>query len=232
MTDLILSGNREQITMSSREIARVVESRHDNVRRTIETLAARQVIQLPQSEEVKNHLGQTVREYMVGKRDSYVVVAQLSPEFTAKLVDRWQELEQKATASLPDFTNPAVAARAWADEVEGKQAALAQLEQSRPYVEFARQVEVSPGAISVAEAAKIIGSGQNRLMAFLRQKGWVSRRNEPYQRVIEAGYLDVKVNRYNDPDRGLKDSLTTLVTGKGLRKLQQMWATQQSLELQ
>jgi hypothetical protein len=28
-----------------------------------------------------------------GKRDSIVVVAQLSPEFTARLVDRWQELE-------------------------------------------------------------------------------------------------------------------------------------------
>ena len=29
----------------------------------------------------------------VGRRDSIVVVAQLCPEFTARLVDRWQELE-------------------------------------------------------------------------------------------------------------------------------------------
>ncbi|MDP1165211.1 phage regulatory protein/antirepressor Ant, partial [Klebsiella pneumoniae] len=28
-----------------------------------------------------------------GKRDSIIVVAQLCPEFTARLVDRWQELE-------------------------------------------------------------------------------------------------------------------------------------------
>lgn len=231
MTDLILSGNNEP-TMSSREIARVVESRHDNVRRTIETLVARHVIQLPQSEEVRNHLGQRVREYMVGKRDSYVVVAQLSPEFTAKLVDRWQELEQQAVATLPDFTNPAAAARAWADELESKQAALVQIEQSRPYVEFAKQVEVSAGAITVAEAAKIIGAGQNRLFHFLRCKGWITRRNQPYQRHIESGYLDVKLQSYDHPDFGLKEKITTLVTGKGLRKLQQMWAIQQSLELQ
>lgn len=46
--------------------------------------------------EVKNHLGQTVIVYQVCKRDSFVVVAQLSPEFTAALVDRWQELERQA----------------------------------------------------------------------------------------------------------------------------------------
>lgn len=30
-----------------------------------------------------------------GKRDSIIVVAQLSPEFTARLVDRWKELEEE-----------------------------------------------------------------------------------------------------------------------------------------
>lgn len=95
MTDKPLQVNTGQVTMSSREIADVVESRHDNVRRTIETLAARGVIQLPQTEGVKNHRGQTVSEYKVCKRDSYVVVAQLSPEFTARLVDRWHELESR-----------------------------------------------------------------------------------------------------------------------------------------
>lgn len=63
------------------------------MKRTIERLADRVVIQLPPLEEVKNHLGQTVEEYRIGKRDSYVIVAQLSPESTARLVDRWQELE-------------------------------------------------------------------------------------------------------------------------------------------
>lgn len=82
-------------TMSSREIADLVNSRHDDVKRSIARLADRSVIQLPPLAEVKNHLGQTVAEYLVCKRDSFVVVAQLSPEFTAALVDRWQELEQQ-----------------------------------------------------------------------------------------------------------------------------------------
>lgn len=85
------------LTMTSREIADLVNSRHDNVRRTIERLAAGGIIQLPPLEGVKNHLGQTVEVYTFaeekGKRDSLVVVAQLSPEFTGALIDRWQELE-------------------------------------------------------------------------------------------------------------------------------------------
>lgn len=83
-------------TMSSREIADLVGLRHDNVKRTIESLAKSKVIQLPQIEEVKNHRRQTVTAYRFGKRDSYVIVAQLSPAFTARLVDRWQELEEQA----------------------------------------------------------------------------------------------------------------------------------------
>jgi len=101
MNDLITASNTEQLTMSSREIAQVVESRHDKVKQSIERLAERGVIQLPPMGNVKNHRGQTVSEYQIGKRDSYVVVAQLSPEFTARLVDRWQELEEHA--ALPSW---------------------------------------------------------------------------------------------------------------------------------
>jgi len=88
------------VTMSSQEIAELVGKRHDNVKRTIETLVERKTIQLPQIEEVKNHLGQTVEQYQVCKRDSFVVVAQLSPEFTAALVDRWNELEYQAARPM------------------------------------------------------------------------------------------------------------------------------------
>lgn len=93
----VVSANSISIfTMSSREIAELVNSRHDKVKQSIERLAERGIIQLPPMGDVKNHKGQTVKEYRIGKRDSYVIVAQLCPEFTACLVDRWQDLEQAA----------------------------------------------------------------------------------------------------------------------------------------
>ncbi|WP_395599569.1 Rha family transcriptional regulator [Pseudomonas sp. A1437] len=88
------------VTMSSQEIADLVGSRHDKVKQSIERLAERGIIQLPPMGEVKNHLGQSVSVYQVCKRDSFIVVAQLSPEFTAALVDRWQLLEDEASRPM------------------------------------------------------------------------------------------------------------------------------------
>jgi phage regulator Rha-like protein len=101
------NGSRENVarTMSSKEIATLTKKRHDNVKRLIEDLAEGGFVH-PQSEDEwsNDKLGRprATRVYNVGERDSYVIVAQLSPEFTGKLVDRWQHLEKKvATPAVP-----------------------------------------------------------------------------------------------------------------------------------
>lgn len=88
-------------TMSSQEIADLVGSRHDNVKIAIDRLVAKRVISQPALQDgPKSANGVVVQEYHVCKRDSFIVVAQLSPEFTAALVDRWQELEEKASRPM------------------------------------------------------------------------------------------------------------------------------------
>ncbi|AWA14399.1 Rha family transcriptional regulator [Salmonella enterica subsp. enterica] len=101
----------EKPSMTSIEIAELVGKRHDNVKRTIETLDKGGVIVRPQIEvfEKINNLGlrRSVEAYVFegeqGKRDSIIVVAQLSPEFTARLVDRWRELEEQARQPLTEI---------------------------------------------------------------------------------------------------------------------------------
>lgn len=96
----------DAVTMSSREIADLVGSRHDKVKQSIKRLAARidntgkPVIDLPPLGEYLDSLGRPATEYLVNKRDSFVVVAQLCPEFTAALVDRWQALEEQAARPM------------------------------------------------------------------------------------------------------------------------------------
>lgn len=91
---------RRDITMNTLEISEVTGSRHDNVMKSVERLVGRGVIKLPAMQEVT--IKRTTREVLTkvyifsgeqGKRDSLIVVAQLSPEFTGTLVDRWIELE-------------------------------------------------------------------------------------------------------------------------------------------
>ena len=90
-------GSKAPSSMTSQEIADLVESRHDSVKRAIERLANQGVITFPPAVEKSSTGGRPSTEFVFegeqGKRDSIIVVAQLSPVFTARLVDRWQELE-------------------------------------------------------------------------------------------------------------------------------------------
>lgn len=125
--------NKSVLTMTSREISDLVNSRHADVIKSIDKLSEKEVIQEYTAEPyTSNQNGQIYYEYRVTKRDSYVIVAQFSPEFTAALVDRWQALEDNNIQKLPDFNNPVEAARAWADAKESELKALEQLEASRP----------------------------------------------------------------------------------------------------
>lgn len=94
-------GNSEQ-SMTSLEIAELVQSRHDKVKQSIERLVERDVIAQPPMGSMVKTINNRDYETEVcifkgekGKRDSIIVVAQLCPEFTARLVDRWAELEGK-----------------------------------------------------------------------------------------------------------------------------------------
>ncbi|WP_370272845.1 Rha family transcriptional regulator [Yersinia ruckeri] len=99
------------VSMDSLEISKLVESRHDSVKRTIERLSQSGVIRLPPMVVCGkiNNLGfeQQTKTYKFegeqGKRDSIIVVAQLSPEFTARLVDRWLELERSVRTPEPQI---------------------------------------------------------------------------------------------------------------------------------
>ncbi|EIZ0390890.1 phage regulatory protein/antirepressor Ant [Salmonella enterica subsp. enterica] len=152
-------------------------------------------------------------------------------EFKKRLVKAFFELAQQRQApAVENLSRLEILQLAMQSEEERlrleqeKRQLEHQLEEEAPRVAFAKQVEIAQDAISVAQAAKILGTGQRRLFAFLRQIGWVSRRNEPYQTKIEAGYLDVKLGSWEHPNHGLQQSVTALVTGKGLAKLQKLWS--------
>jgi phage regulator Rha-like protein len=95
-------------SMTSVEIAGLVESRHDSTKLSMERLAERGVIVLPPLVDIpfvdESGRNRSTSGYIFsgeqGRRDSIIVVAQLSPEFTGRLVDRWQELEASAVRPL------------------------------------------------------------------------------------------------------------------------------------
>ncbi|HBA7188206.1 TPA: DNA-binding protein [Escherichia coli] len=226
----LINGNA--IKMTSIEIAELVGSRHDKVKQSIERLAARGVIRNPPMVvfEKINNLGllRGVEAYVFegeqGKRDSIIVVAQLSPEFTARLVDRWRELEG-ATAKIPQTFSEAL--RLAADLEDQKAELEKQLALAAPKVEFADRVGEASG-ILIGNYAKVVGIGPNKLFAWMRDHKILiasgSRRNVPMQEYMDRGYFTVKETAVNT-NHGIQISFTTKITGRG-----QQWLTRKLLD--
>ncbi|MBY6111187.1 phage antirepressor KilAC domain-containing protein [Halomonas sp. DP1Y21-3] len=213
-------------TMSSREIAELTGSRHDAVRKSAERLAADQILTSPLATFAYEHRGNTYQEYRFDKRDSLVLVARLSPEFTAAVVDRWQQLEQQLIKpALPDFTNPVEAARAWADEVESKLRAEAALEHAKPAVEFVeRYVSADSGNKGFRQVAKLLQANEREFRAFLQDSRVMYRLGGewmPYQQHIDADRFVVKTGVTDD---GGDSYSQAKFTPKGVNWIAGLWA--------
>ena len=127
--DLIQFGESRQ-TMSSLEIAKLTGKPHNDVMKAIRAMEPswEKVSQGKfslSSRKVEQPNG-GIREYPcyeLTKTECLYVATKFNDEARAKLVLRWEELEQKQRAQmlqLPDFTDPAEAAMAWAKEYREK----------------------------------------------------------------------------------------------------------------
>lgn len=217
--------NAGPLTMTSKEMADLTEKRHDNVKRTIETLANQGVISRPQIEDgAKAANGVVEKLYMVGKRDSYVIVAQLSPEFTARLVDRWQELEANAAPAL-NLRQPGQMLAVAMQLAEICQEQQAQLVAQAPKVKFAEAVGDAEDLQKPSDVAKAIGVGPRKLLDFMRDNAILMPNGLPYQQQLDCGRFKVVEVPYTDPTNGSQRiRLATRVTGRGITYLQQKLA--------
>jgi phage antirepressor YoqD-like protein len=220
------------MSMTSQEIADLVGSRHDSVRLSIDRLVDRGVIQAPPLVERPTLAGQTVKMYVFegegGKRDSIIAVAQLSPEFTAKLVDRWQELEAQvakpATVDLTDAASLRGLLLGYTEQVMqlehkvGIQAA--KIAEDKPKADYYEHVREAKNTETIGDFAKILGFGRNKLFKWLREQKILMGDNMPQQKHIDHGHFRV-LDKEHTTDKGKKITYKqTVLTGKGKTYIQ------------
>lgn len=93
---------------------------------------------------------------------------------------------------MPNFSNPAEAARAWADQYEHRQKLEAKAREDAPKVEFFESVAESKDAVemkAVSSTLNYVAVGRNKLFAILREQKVLQSNNIPYQKYIDAGYF-------------------------------------------
>ena len=218
--------NASALTMSSREITKLVKSRHSDVCRSIETLISKGVIGGYQPKPYTHpQNGQIYYEYFLNKRDTYILVAQFSPEFTAAVIDRWQELEnqQNPTALLPQNYLQALE-QLVASEKE-KQALALENKAMKPKADFV-DLYVDIGTTkSLRETAKILNMPEKAMIAALERDKALYRQSGnliPYSDKQSRGLFTVKTGT---AEHG-HNFTQTRVTSKGIQWIAQRYASE------
>lgn len=114
------------------------------------------------------------------------------------------------------------ALRAYAAELEQKEALQKQLEQQAPKVALADACLTAKNNQTITQTAKVLGIGRNILCEFLRHEKIFYRHrgeNVPCQYFIDAGYFVVKERSIDHYDR-FENHTQPLVTPKGLQFLE------------
>lgn len=153
----------------------------------------------------------------------YAYAMWISPAFQLRVIRAFDSLSAGAPDVPQDF---AAALRLAADQQEEIQSQRRQLLEQRPKMEFAEAIRKTVDSISIADMAKLLGTGQNRLFRQLRADHVLLPDNKPYQEYLDRGYFRLIEMPWSDEDGCVHVSFKTLVTGKGQVWLQRKYAAQ------
>ncbi|MFV5507280.1 MULTISPECIES: phage antirepressor KilAC domain-containing protein [unclassified Acinetobacter] len=172
--------------------------------------------------------GRTYPCYRFPKRESCLLAMSYSYELQALVFDRMTAMEEalkQSVALLPDFTDPAAAARAWAEQFEAKQLAQQQIAELAPKAEALDTIADTTNTYCLRDCAKTIGIRESDLIKLLIDKKWIyrdaDRKLQPHaQYVLNKVFTNrtspVIVNRIDGKERVF---LHMRVTAFGLTRI-------------
>lgn len=146
------------------------------------------------------------------------------------------EAERKQVAhtpvAIPDFMNPAEAARAWAAEFEAKQQAQQALALAAPKVAFVDKYVQATGLFTFREVAKLLKANEARFREFLLAQKIMYRLGfggdlTAYQNHADAGRFEVKTNTAKNGHSYKR----TMFTTKGVHWVAGQWSKHQEREV-
>lgn len=211
-------------TMTSREISTLTGKNHSDVMRDIRVmLDSLEKDQSKFADIFPDAYGRSQPCFKLPQEESICLVAGYNPKMRMAIIQRWKELEEVVkshVAALPNFDDPIAAAEAWIVE---KKAVLQlsndlaqkviQIAQEAPKVIFHDAVMADTRHYDFTAAAKILGMGRNKFIAWLRLGNYLREDNSPYQSATK--YL--KYQYYEGVTaNGFLPKPKTVVTSEGI----------------
>lgn len=149
---------------------------------------------------------------------------------------------QPVMPELPNFTNPADAAIAWAAEYKAKEAAQSQVIELKPKAEALARISHSVGATGIRETAKAVGMKQNDFVAWcIDDTKSMSRRFmyrddrgvlNAYSHRTSAGLMTQKLHSFIGHDGRDRAEPRVRFTPAGVAKIAEMLEKERSRELE
>ncbi|VEC00026.1 Uncharacterized phage-encoded protein [Cedecea lapagei] len=208
-------------TMTSEELATLLELRHDNVRQAAINLQSHGIITFTET-SVKG-AGRPKLVMHFDKRNSIVMAAKLNDALMASVVDRWIELEgkQQIPQTLPD------ALRLAADLAEEKLQLENQLALAAPKVQFVDSYVEASGSLGFRETCKLLHIKENLFRKFLLDHEimyLLAGKLTPYAQHIDAGRFTVKTGENQTNGHAFTQNKFTT---KGIQWIAGLWASSQ-----
>lgn len=119
---------------------------------------------------------------------------------------------------LPNFNNPAEAARAWADQFEKREIAEKELKTLEPKVKYCDEVLAADNCMTTTTIAKELGMSGVALNKVLKEKGiqfYHDGHYVLYSRYQDKGLTKLKTRTFVDPNGNMKTTHQTVWTEKG-----------------
>jgi phage antirepressor YoqD-like protein len=235
MNTFINTTGNGPVTMSTRDIAELVDKRHDNVMR--DTKAMLDALELPALSFEGSYVGGNGKAlpcYNLPRDLTMTLVTGYSIPLRKKVIDRLDELERgerKASPDHIDFSDPRVILGAFQHlQLTCSEQATVIADQAQqiatmaPAVDALEQIADAHGSMSRTEAAKHLGVPPQTLCKWMRTHMWTYRRagakdDLAYQAKINAGYLEHKVTTGPRPDGTEWIGTQVRVTPRGLTVL-------------
>lgn len=221
--------NLTRQVMSSREIARLTGKQHFHVKRDIE----RMLVELKEDPSIygctySDGLNRIQTEFLLDREHTDCLLTGYSALMRMAVIKRWRELEEgsaRVIATLPDFSNPAAAARAWAEQFELQQAASQALAIAAPKVAFVDQYVEAGGSMGFRQVAKLLNANERQFRQMLLDKGvmyYLGGVLTPYSHHQDVGRFEVKTGTSVSNGHTFNQAR---FTSKGVQWVAGLWAT-------
>lgn len=237
--NLINLNAGQPLTMSSREISELCEKQHQHVKRDTENMLVELEIDASSFGRIYlDSMNRKQTEYFLPKDLTLTLVAGYSVKLRKRIIDRWLELEEKASQprelSRLELLQLAIDSEQGRLEAEQKATQLeSKVIELAPKAAAHDMLAVSDGDLCITDAAKALSVAPRKFTSYLIHIGWAYRRQSNGKLVGHAtsekrGLMAHRPVPIHHSSGEIETVLQPLITPKGLAKLAEMLSAGES----